>query len=58
MANKIEKMQELVNAYADEREKFSAGNKSAGTRARKHLQDIKALAHEERLAIQSEKNNA
>jgi hypothetical protein len=43
---------ELLKA---EYEKFERGNKSAGTRARKHLQNIKKLAQEVRVEIQSKK---
>jgi len=35
--------------------KFSGGNKTAGTRARKHLQNIKRMAQELRLSIRSSK---
>ena len=34
------------------------GNKAAGTRARKGLQDLKKLAQDIRLEIQSKKNDA
>jgi hypothetical protein len=43
---------ELLKA---EYEKFERGNKSAGTRSRKHLQTIKKMAQEIRIAIQSKK---
>lgn len=39
-----------------EYEKFERGNKSAGTRARKSLQEIKKLAQELRVEIQSKKS--
>ena len=35
--------------------KFENGNKSAGTRARKSLQNIKKLAQDVRVAIQEQK---
>ena len=38
-----------------EYEKFERGNKSAGTRARKHLQVIKKIAQEIRQQIQTVK---
>jgi hypothetical protein len=41
-----------------EYEKFTRGNKSAGTRARKSLQNIKKLAQELRVRIQNEKKNS
>lgn len=34
---------------------FDKGNKTAGTRARKHLQDLKTLAQEIRVQIQDSK---
>jgi hypothetical protein len=39
-----------------EYEKFERGNKSAGTRARKHLQNIKKISQELRSEIQEKKN--
>ncbi len=40
-----------------EYEKFDRGNKSAGTRARKCLQNIKKIAQEVRTEIQERKND-
>ncbi len=40
-----------------EYEKFQRGNKSAGTRARKCLQNIKKLSQDLRVQIQSEKKS-
>jgi hypothetical protein len=37
---------------------YEKGNKAAGTRARKGLQDLKKLAQDIRLEIQSKKNDA
>ncbi|MDR2578692.1 MAG: hypothetical protein LBC70_07810 [Chitinispirillales bacterium] len=45
-----------VDALKDEYEKFERGNKAAGTRARKYLQEIKTIAHEMRAAIQAKKS--
>ena len=39
-----------------EYEKFERGNKSAGTRARKVLQNVKKLCQEIRVKIQEQKN--
>jgi len=53
-------MELLLNEIAVlkvEYEKFTRGNKSAGTRARKSLQNIKKLAQELRVHIQNEKKN-
>ena len=46
---------ELANAIV-ENNKFSNGNNSAGTRLRKHMQNIKNLAQGIRLEVQSQKN--
>jgi len=53
-------MEELLNEIEllkSEYEKFSRGNKSAGTRARKCLQNIKQFAQNIRVEIQSSKKN-
>ena len=39
-----------------ENNKFSNGNNSAGTRLRKHMQNIKNLAQGIRLEVQNQKN--
>lgn len=39
----VEKIKELVEALSVDATKFYKGNKSAGTRARKTAQDLKAL---------------
>ena len=39
-----------------ESEKFSNGNNSAGTRLRKHMQNLKNLAQRVRTEVQSQKN--
>jgi len=45
------KLKELVDDCADDLEKAEKGNKSAGTRVRKAMQDIKKQAQEVRQAI-------
>ena len=53
----LDDLEDLVYASRDELEKFEeAGNKAAGTRVRKAMQDIKGLAQEIRVAIQDAKN--
>lgn len=52
----VEEMQALVESLAEEVTKFEGGNKSAGTRARKLCQDIKAKAQDLRKEIQDKKN--
>ena len=39
-----------------ESEKFSNGNNSAGTRLRKHMQNLKNLAQRVRVEVQDQKN--
>jgi hypothetical protein len=45
-----------VETLKAEYEKFERGNKAAGTRSRKSLQNIKKMAHDLRLAIQAKKS--
>ena len=45
-----------VETYVAESVKFDGGNKSAGTRARAALQEIKNQAQARRLEVQSIKN--
>jgi hypothetical protein len=45
-----------VETYKAESEKFNGGNKSAGTRARAALQEVKNQAQARRLEIQAIKN--
>lgn len=55
--SRVSELQALVESVSSEMEKFyDKGNKAAGTRARKGLQDLKKLAQDIRLEIQAEKN--
>ena len=46
-----------VTAAAPDAAKFYAkGNKAAGTRLRKHMQEVKRLAQEIRVEVQDKKN--
>ncbi len=57
--SRVTELQSLVNQVSEEMEKFyDKGNKAAGTRARKGLQDLKKLAQDIRLEIQNKKNEA
>lgn len=57
--NRIEQVRALMADLETEMDKFyNKGNKAAGTRARKHLQDLKNLAQEIRVEIQEMKNNS
>ena len=51
--------QMLVNLEKgiDDVEKFEDGNKSAGTRVRKNIQDVKNLAQQIRVEVQVMKNS-
>ena len=56
-------LQELFGTMRSEMEnaevevmKFSTGNKSAGTRVRKHMQNIKTVAQNVRQEVQTLKN--
>jgi len=50
-------MHETLVSTATDYEKFESGNKSAGTRLRKAMQEIKNLAQGVRLEIQEIKNS-
>jgi hypothetical protein len=52
----FQKIQELVKATEDDVDKFFVkGNKAAGTRIRKAMQELKGLAQELRLEVQNSK---
>ena len=53
----IDLMQDEMHDAHQEVEKFMAGNKSAGTRARKSMQIIKETAQSVRKQIQTIKNS-
>lgn len=46
-----ERLKQLVAAVEDDLNKAEGGNKAAGTRVRKAMQDIKAAAQDVRVAI-------
>lgn len=55
--DKIEKLEELTAIAKEEAVKFyDKGNKSAGTRLRKTLMEIKKLSHEIRANVTETKN--
>ena len=55
--SKFKKISGLVTSLEDDFDKFYAkGNQAAGTRVRKGMQDLKNLAQEIRLEVQSIKN--
>ena len=49
-------LQDVVNDCQTDVTKFIDGNNSAGTRVRKAMQTIKALAQEIRVEVQDQKN--
>ena len=46
VSNKWEELKDLVESLEEDIQKNAAGNKAAGTRARKGLRTLKAAAHE------------
>ena len=56
--DRIEQVRSLISELEPDMEKFyDKGNKAAGTRARKTLQEIKKVSQEIRLEIQDWKNS-
>ncbi|MFN1835474.1 histone H1 [Balneola sp. MJW-20] len=56
--SRMDEINAIVSDLQVDMEKFyGKGNKAAGTRARKHLMDLKNLAHEVRQEIQAKKND-
>ena len=53
----VEKIQEVLAEVQNDVEKFASGNKSAGTRIRKAMQEIKNLAQTARVEVQTIKNS-
>ena len=55
--SRIEEVQKLVTELSEDLDKFyEKGNKAAGTRARKQLQELKKLSQDIRVEIQDIKN--
>jgi hypothetical protein len=50
-------LQNIINDSQNDVTKFVDGNNSAGTRVRKAMQTIKALAQDIRVEVQDQKNN-
>ena len=50
-------MREEMHSAENEAMKFNTGNKSAGTRVRKHMQNIKTVAQNVRQEVQTIKNS-
>ena len=57
--NRLEELKQLVESFEEDYTKFQEkGNKTAGTRARKSMQNIKTVAQTVRQEIQEIKNAA
>ena len=57
MANHFSKLQETVAGMEDDFSKFyDKGNKAAGTRIRKGMQELKKMAQDIRVDVQEKKN--
>lgn len=57
MSNNSQQLQDIVNVFALDSDKFWGGNNAAGSRARKSLQEIIKFSRAERKRIQEEKNS-
>lgn len=57
MANMFDSLKSIIeDAEADFKKFYEKGNKAAGTRVRKAMQDLKAKAQEVRNDVQDKKN--
>ena len=60
MENNVIKLMQVMGTVLKESEmnatKFAGGNKSAGTRLRKNMQDVKRFAQAVRTEVQEQKN--
>ena len=54
--DKMDGMMKTLISTAVDVEKFAQGNKSAGTRIRKNMQNVKNLAQQIRVEVQEQKN--
>ena len=52
----MQTMEEVITSAIDNAQKFAEGNKSAGTRLRGDMQNVKGLAQEVRVEVQAQKN--
>ena len=53
----FDSLQDTINDCQTDVTKFVEGNNSAGTRVRKAMQAVKALAQEVRVEVQNQKNS-
>ena len=54
--NLYDELQNIINDSQSDVTKFVEGNNFAGTRVRKAMQNVKALAQEVRIEVQNQKN--
>ena len=54
--NTFDELQNTINDCQADVTKFIEGNNSAGTRVRKAMQNVKSLAQDVRVEVQSQKN--
>lgn len=58
MSRQFERLQNFVNGLQDDFDKFYVKeNKAAGTRIRKSMQELKSIAQDIRVEIQTKKNS-
>ena len=53
----FDNLQDIINDCQTDVSKFVDGNNSAGTRVRKAMQTVKALAQDVRVEVQDQKNS-
>ena len=58
LSSGFDELQNVINDCQSDVTKFVEGNNSAGTRVRKAMQSIKALAQNIRVEVQDQKNSA
>ena len=58
LSSGFDELQNVINDCQSDVTKFVEGNSSAGTRVRKAMQSIKALAQTIRVEVQDQKNSA
>tara|TARA_B110000503_G_C6870168_1_gene298315 strand:+ start:175 stop:363 length:189 start_codon:yes stop_codon:yes gene_type:complete len=56
--NEFNELQNAINDCQNDVSKFVEGNNSAGTRIRKAMQSVKAMAQSIRVEVQDQKNAA
>jgi hypothetical protein len=54
--NEFDQLQDVINDCQSDVTKFVEGNNSAGTRVRKAMQRVKAMAQTIRVEVQDQKN--